>query len=166
MRILKVATIVLPLALWGVLATTPGCSRQSEGERCDGDNGDEDCASGLVCTDSQELGTNADICCPPDLSTATDIACIPDTSGGTGGGGGDDTTSSTGGSGAGGDASGGGGMGGAGGGMGGAGGMGTGGMATGGISAGGSGGSRSFADDGAALSDRPCSQAWRSRSAA
>jgi hypothetical protein len=135
MKVSRTSSLLLPFALWGMLAFGTGCGRQGEGERCDRLNGDEDCSSGLVCTDSQDLGTNADICCPADLSAATALACIPQSSGGTGGGGGSNpTTSSTGG---------GGGMGGSTGGMGGsAGGMGgsTGGMGGTASGGGGSGG--------------------------
>ncbi len=119
------------LGLMAVFALVPfACSNQAEGQRCNVDNGNDDCESGLVCTSSRELGGNADICCPAS-GQSTSPEC---TKGGgttvTGAGGGTTTTgmTTTGGGGQGGDMSGGGGAGGGtttssgGGGMGGAGG--------------------------------------------
>ena len=51
------------------------CAGQGEGDRCDHKNGDADCATGLVCKQSQELGGNADICCPN--GTSQNPECIP-----------------------------------------------------------------------------------------
>jgi hypothetical protein len=47
------------------------CSEQGEGERCDTNNGDLDCQSGLVCRSGESLnlvegeGRGAALCCPP-----------------------------------------------------------------------------------------------------
>jgi hypothetical protein len=63
-----------------------GCPTQGEGERCNIENGNDDCAEGLVCKSSRELGGNADICCPDGASDNPE--CIP--------GGGSSTTASSG----------------------------------------------------------------------
>jgi hypothetical protein len=66
------------LAVSAVLSLGGGCSRQSEGERCSLENGDEDCDSGLVCTPASELQQGqqdeVDRCCPPDGGTGD---CTP-----------------------------------------------------------------------------------------
>jgi hypothetical protein len=94
------SVVVLAFSASGLFALS-GCPRQGEGERCDLANGesgeDSDCDDGLVCTDSQILGTSSDICCPTPLSAATHPACIPQT-GSAGGSGGSTSTSGTGGS--------------------------------------------------------------------
>lgn len=43
-----------------------GCSKQAEGERCDTNNNNEDCESGLQCTPLRTLGrgTVGAVCCP------------------------------------------------------------------------------------------------------
>jgi hypothetical protein len=116
-------------ALLAALVNASACSQQGEGERCDRLNGesgpDSDCADGLVCTSSKDLGTSADICCPPEGETPNELACIPNPVTNEGGGGG----------------TGGGGTGGAGGGTGGGGGGTGGGGGAGGGGVGGSGGS-------------------------
>jgi hypothetical protein len=123
---LLVLVLLLPFA----------CSSQSEGQRCNVDNGNDDCESGLECKSSRELGGNADICCP--ISGPSESPeCIPgggttaastsvSTASGMGGMGG---AGGTGGMGMGGAGGGTGGMGGAGGGTGGMGGAGGGGGA-------------------------------------
>ncbi len=52
----------LPLACAMLL----GCSNQAEGERCDLDNGNADCESGLICKSLQSLSGQGEgaICCP------------------------------------------------------------------------------------------------------
>jgi hypothetical protein len=54
-----------------------GCSRQSEGERCDKEAaGDTDCNTGLVCVICIELAQGSiDRCCPPNPDDASDPAC-------------------------------------------------------------------------------------------
>jgi hypothetical protein len=114
-----------------------GCGKQGEGERCDTQNNDDDCAEGLVCVSKSDLHGNADICCPP--SGSTNPECIPSagttSTTGAGGSGGGTTTSA---GGAGGTGGGAGGTGGGAGGTGGAGGSTT--STTGGGGAGGTGG--------------------------
>lgn len=104
-----------------------GCSAQGEGQRCNIGNNNDDCADGLVCKSSRELGGSADICCP-ETGTSDAAECIP-------GG-----TSGTGGAGTGASSAGGSGTGAAGTGAGGTGGAGTGGANAGGGGATGTGG--------------------------
>jgi hypothetical protein len=52
-----------------------GCPTQGEGDRCNIENGNDDCAEGLLCKSSRELGGNADICCPDGASDNPE--CIP-----------------------------------------------------------------------------------------
>jgi len=88
------------------VASMPGCSQQSEGERCDlVKNGDDDCDSGLVCVDGHTLLDQVtDRCCLPNKAV-NDKRCTPvgvTGTGGTGGGtnGGGDSDSDAGGGGA------------------------------------------------------------------
>lgn len=86
-------TLAVFLALGAVLALGGGCSRQSEGERCSLDNGDEDCDSGLICVAAAELqSSDVSRCCPEDGGTG---ACTPLGSG-SGSGGGSGTGGGTG----------------------------------------------------------------------
>ena len=64
-----VATLALGLSL--------GCADQGEGERCDTLSGNEDCASGLVCTEL-ETGSGEPLarCCPPKGEKISDDRCI------------------------------------------------------------------------------------------
>jgi hypothetical protein len=71
-----------------------GCGRQQEGQRCVLENGDRDCADGLVCTDDTTLRGDdlVDRCCPEAEEDITDSRCAPrttpiDGSGGSGLGG-------------------------------------------------------------------------------
>ena len=77
MRLLA-RSFLVGLTLVGVSAIFMGaCSNQAEGDRCDTQNGNDDCQDGLVC----EPGKN--ICCPQDPATATEPACqAPSTAGG------------------------------------------------------------------------------------
>jgi hypothetical protein len=78
------------------LTTSGGCSRMSEGERCDFTNaGDQDCDDGLECVPADQLvnGAGADRCCPPVNESSGDSRCqrgtpITPTTGGTSGAGG------------------------------------------------------------------------------
>lgn len=60
-------------------AVTPlACGEQTEGERCDPNNGSYDCESGLECKRANELnieGRGVGLCCPPDGVTPTVDAC-------------------------------------------------------------------------------------------
>lgn len=68
-----------------VLGFVAACSSSGEGERCQLDNGNDDCSSGLVCTRATDLplpptyqGKVPDRegrCCPSDRSTATVAEC-------------------------------------------------------------------------------------------
>jgi len=99
-------------AAFGIASlSTISCEGQGEGERCEHENGDQDCQPPLVCKQGALLGGQTDYCCPPTGGTKPE--CIGSTNQGGGGSGG-------GGSGGGGSAGmagmGGGGQGGAGGG--------------------------------------------------
>lgn len=133
MSSLRPSLLVALLALFGGIGLSLGsiaCSNQGEGARCEIENGDDDCQEGLVCTTAEQLGGNADICCPPG-GVSENPACIPGGSSTT------STTTSTSSTGGGGGA---GGAGGSGGGAGGAGGVGGAGGSGGVGGAGGSGG--------------------------
>jgi hypothetical protein len=72
------AGVVLGLLVGGFIAIVTACSNQAEGERCDFENGNDDCQEGLVCVESRELvqGVNqGDRCCPVDRTKATHPAC-------------------------------------------------------------------------------------------
>lgn len=73
------------LLLAGLSSAAGGCSRQTEGERCDTQFGDsDDCESGLVCTACDRLRTlDVDRCCPPEGSAYSDPRCAPTNPGGT-----------------------------------------------------------------------------------
>ncbi len=81
-------------ALTALVAVTPACGKQSEGERCDQLNGDDDCSDGLVCTPGSQVGQKKDVCCP--ASGSIDPRCTPG-GGQSGGGGAGGTGGSTGG---------------------------------------------------------------------
>jgi hypothetical protein len=68
----RTAVIVFALATLFV-----GCSRQSEGERCDKDAaGDTDCNDGLKCIICADLARGSvDRCCPEDPTAHTDGDC-------------------------------------------------------------------------------------------
>lgn len=71
--------MLLGIGLVGVLvalAAVPACSSYSEGERCQSENGDDDCQSGLSCTPAAQLtNTTSDRCCPANRSLATETVC-------------------------------------------------------------------------------------------
>lgn len=75
-------------ALAGVIFLLVACSQQAEGDRCQLDNNNDDCADGLVCTGSTNLpiaqrGTATDRegrCCPADRTQATVAACAANAS--------------------------------------------------------------------------------------
>jgi uncharacterized membrane protein YgcG len=68
----RTALVAIPLNVAFV-----GCSRQSEGERCDlAAAGDTDCNTGLVCVRCQDLRSGfVDRCCPPNAGDASDQDC-------------------------------------------------------------------------------------------
>src|SRR5262245_6069817 len=89
-----------PLALAAALLLASsllafGCGKQGEGERCDINNNNADCAGDLICKSSEDLNRSSDVCCPE--TGSVEPACIPNV--GTGGGGGAGGGSSSGGSG-------------------------------------------------------------------
>lgn len=94
---LATATVLLALSALVV----PGCGQQPEGARCEPDNANRDCVTGLVCTDSKSLRNGADgvaRCCPESGSTVA--ACRPGTNSGSAtGGSGNGTGGSSGGAG-------------------------------------------------------------------
>ena len=65
------AALLVAIGLTGAMA----CSNQGEGERCDPNNDNEDCASGLTCRKIE--GQESPLCCPPVGEPATVSACIP-----------------------------------------------------------------------------------------
>ncbi|HEY6726429.1 MAG TPA: hypothetical protein VI197_20475 [Polyangiaceae bacterium] len=82
---------VLAIAIAGFV-TLLACSRQGEGDRCSTENDDNDCESGLICIDADDLRANDGVprCCRPDGEGVGDGRCtrlIGGGSGGTDGGG-------------------------------------------------------------------------------
>lgn len=73
----RVVGIVMAAAALG-FAWMTACSNYGEGERCQFDNGNEDCENGLQCLPSAQVnqGFGGDRCCPPDRSRATHPACM------------------------------------------------------------------------------------------
>ena len=73
---MRVVVTVLTVALAGVLLGA-GCDRLEQGEKCDAANGNEDCASGLVCLRAKELAVSSagDRCCRPTVNESDDPAC-------------------------------------------------------------------------------------------
>ena len=68
-----------------VVSSASACSNQGEGQRCDKNSGDSDCAAGLVCTPYRVTSTSGTggstpgelgqyVCCPQNGS-ATTVAC-------------------------------------------------------------------------------------------
>ncbi len=71
LRRVSAAALFVTVALAGLV----GCSNQGEGERCDLNNGNKDCASGLSCQRIE--GQESALCCPPPPKPTTVTACIP-----------------------------------------------------------------------------------------
>jgi hypothetical protein len=81
-----------------VFSAIPGCSNQSEGERCGDDTApnNDDCSSGLICVNvNDQAGFNR--CCNANPSIVNDSRCLR-SSGATGGSGGSSGTGGSGGS--------------------------------------------------------------------
>lgn len=94
---------VRPLALLAFVLGSSGalvaaCSNQSIGQRCDVNNGNDDCENGLICMTHDTLGSDSDLCCPPTGTDPSHPECTPKSSGG-GGSGGSGGTGGSGGSG-------------------------------------------------------------------
>lgn len=68
---ISAAALLVTLGWMGAVA----CSNQGEGERCDMNNDNEDCASGLTCQKIE--GQQSPLCCPPAPQPASVSACIP-----------------------------------------------------------------------------------------
>ena len=79
---------ILMASLVGGVVTLAACSNQGEGDRCQAENGNDDCQSGLVCLAATQKSfnggdgrlvnppyNNSDRCCPADRSQATHPAC-------------------------------------------------------------------------------------------
>ena len=80
LRIVLRSLVRAGLVIGAVSSVATGCSRQGEGERCDYTwAGDQDCDSGLVCTQCGWLqDQSVSRCCRPD-GTYSDTRCIPTT---------------------------------------------------------------------------------------
>ncbi|CAN5326195.1 hypothetical protein BH09MYX1_BH09MYX1_41400 [soil metagenome] len=70
------------VSVGALAAVVVSCTGQSEGQRCQVQNNDDDCQSGLICTAAAQItipgtgkASNADICCPLDRSQATEDIC-------------------------------------------------------------------------------------------
>ena len=80
---------IVAVAMLACFVTLTACSNQPEGDRCQTENGNADCADGLVCLASGQKAfnggvgyvnspyNNSDRCCPLDRSKATHPACVP-----------------------------------------------------------------------------------------
>jgi hypothetical protein len=94
MRLLTARGFALAILAPALLIFTaiPGCSNESEGQRCGDDLGtnDDDCASGLVCISSALLlnSNGANRCCYAEASEVTDSRCTRTTNVAAGGSGG------------------------------------------------------------------------------
>jgi hypothetical protein len=68
---LVVRSMLSGFAVVGFCAVLMGaCADASEGDRCEFENGNNDCSNGLVCLQGK------DICCPEDTSLATTPGCM------------------------------------------------------------------------------------------
>ena len=73
----KIAAVVTVYALGGWLVLS-ACSNNAEGERCQVNNNNDDCADGLICLASSQVNpsyNSSDRCCPVDRTTASHPAC-------------------------------------------------------------------------------------------
>jgi hypothetical protein len=74
----RFAGIALFSIVTAFIAIATACSNQGEGERCEIENGDEDCdtSAGLICWPETQLrNASSDRCCPADRSKATHPVC-------------------------------------------------------------------------------------------
>ncbi len=75
----RIAAIVV-VTVVGLFALPTACSNNAEGERCQSENGNDDCADGLTCIPKTQLVApfnSADRCCPFVRQNATSAACKP-----------------------------------------------------------------------------------------
>jgi hypothetical protein len=68
-------TIAVSLGVAFFVAVLAACSGQGEGERCEWNNNNDDCSSGLICYKAEQLGASSDRCCPADRQTAAALVC-------------------------------------------------------------------------------------------
>src|SRR5262245_42234541 len=81
-RVLRTVSII-GIGLTAAFAALIACSNMNEGERCEFDNGNEDCEPPLICLPATNRGggsvnppfNTSDRCCPQDRRTATHPAC-------------------------------------------------------------------------------------------
>lgn len=71
------AGIALLFIVGAFIAIVAACSNQGEGERCEFENGNDDCKTdeGLVCYQANQLNADSDRCCPADRSRSTHPVC-------------------------------------------------------------------------------------------
>jgi hypothetical protein len=66
------------VGIWLSMTCFSGCQGQGEGEQCNrlaGNNGNDDCQSGLVCDTSVTSTPGFGRCCPTDRTRATTTVC-------------------------------------------------------------------------------------------
>lgn len=74
----RIAAIALGAIIGAFIAIGSACSNQGEGERCEVENGNDDCRTeeGLICYPEEQLkNAGSDRCCPIDRSKATNPIC-------------------------------------------------------------------------------------------
>ena len=74
-RKIAAAVTIFTTAGWLVLSA---CSNNGEGERCQVNNNNDDCADGLICLASSQVNpsyNSSDRCCPVDRTRASHPAC-------------------------------------------------------------------------------------------
>jgi hypothetical protein len=75
----RLASVALVLSVGAFIAIVSACSNQGEGERCEVENGNDDCKTdeGLLCWPQEQLGrgSNADRCCPAIREKSTHPYC-------------------------------------------------------------------------------------------
>jgi len=72
---MKHSPIIVFSTLLAAMVLSAACSNQGEGGRCDQNNKNDDCGSGLTCQKIQ--GQETAICCPPPSKPTSVSACIP-----------------------------------------------------------------------------------------
>jgi len=94
----RLAVVALASLAFASASTMSGCNNEGEGERCTffmggdaGENGTDECSSGLVCrvtdyyaTTTTTTGTGTlGVCCPPIGVASSALACMPAVGGST-----------------------------------------------------------------------------------
>lgn len=74
---MKRPVLLVTVATAGLLAMLiASCTGQGEGQRCQSDNNDDDCQSGLTCGPPRSgSGSNFQVCCPPLGQPVTEDLC-------------------------------------------------------------------------------------------